>query len=194
MKVKWNQKYLSGVDRITCLHGEKTCPFLYSHVSGPQSPALFNFAFQMSIFPCSVAALVSLGHNYWFPAETPATCWIWRRHGLWITWPRLKSQLQSPAGCVILGDFLYLKKKFIYLFGCIQSYLQGFPGGARGKEPACQCRRQERHGFDSWVRKIPWSRKWQPTSVFLPEKNVTDRGAWWATVQRVKKSWTWLSD
>ena len=23
-------------------------------------------------------------------------------------------------------------------------------------------------GFDPWVRKIPWSRKWQPTPVFLP--------------------------
>ena len=23
-------------------------------------------------------------------------------------------------------------------------------------------------GFDSWVRKIPWRRKWQPTPVFLP--------------------------
>ena len=28
----------------------------------------------------------------------------------------------------------------------------------------------------------PWSRKWQPTPVFLPG-NPTDRGAWWATVQ-----------
>jgi len=25
-------------------------------------------------------------------------------------------------------------------------------------------------GFDSWVRKILWKRKWQPTPVFLPEK------------------------
>ena len=25
--------------------------------------------------------------------------------------------------------------------------------------------------FDSWVRKIPWSRKWQPTPVFLPGKS-----------------------
>ena len=24
--------------------------------------------------------------------------------------------------------------------------------------------------FDSWVVKIPWRRKWQPTPVFLPEK------------------------
>ena len=24
------------------------------------------------------------------------------------------------------------------------------------KEPVCQCRRHKRHGFDSWVGKIPW--------------------------------------
>ena len=45
------------------------------------------------------------------------------------------------------------------------------PGdGASGKEPACQCRRQRRCGFDPWVGKIPWRRKWQPTPVFLPGK------------------------
>ena len=26
-----------------------------------------------------------------------------------------------------------------------------------------------------WVRKIPWSRKWQPTPVFLPEKSLRKR-------------------
>jgi len=26
------------------------------------------------------------------------------------------------------------------------------------------------HGFDTWVGKIPCSRKWQPTVVFLPGK------------------------
>ena len=31
----------------------------------------------------------------------------------------------------------------------------GFPGGASGEEPACQCRRHKRHGLDPWVRKIP---------------------------------------
>ena len=35
------------------------------------------------------------------------------------------------------------------------------------KEFACQCRRL---GFNPWVRKIPWRRKWKPTAVFLPEK------------------------
>ena len=32
--------------------------------------------------------------------------------------------------------------------------LLGFPGGASGKEPSCQCRGLKRHGFDPWVGKI----------------------------------------
>ena len=32
------------------------------------------------------------------------------------------------------------------------------------KDPRCR-----RHGFNPRVRKIPWSRKWQPTPVSLPE-------------------------
>ena len=43
----------------------------------------------------------------------------------------------------------------------------GFPGGACGKEPGCQCRRPERCGFNPG-------------------------GGWWATVHRVAKSWTQL--
>ena len=31
-------------------------------------------------------------------------------------------------------------------------YTTGFPGGASGKGPACQCRRQKRHGFDPWCQ------------------------------------------
>ena len=37
-----------------------------------------------------------------------------------------------------------------------------------GKESTCQFRR---HRFDSWVRKIPWRRKWQSNPVLLPEKS-----------------------
>ena len=42
--------------------------------------------------------------------------------------------------------------------------------GVSGKEPTCQCRRHKRCGFDPWVGKIRWRRKWQPTPVFLPGK------------------------
>ena len=33
-----------------------------------------------------------------------------------------------------------------------------------------KCRKCKRHGFDPWVGKIPWRRKWQLTRVFLPGK------------------------
>ena len=48
--------------------------------------------------------------------------------------------------------------------------LGSFPAGTSGKEPACQCRRCKRRGFDLWVGKIPLRRSWQPTPVFLPGK------------------------
>ena len=38
-----------------------------------------------------------------------------------------------------------------------------------GKESACQCWSQKRYSLDPWVRKIPWSWKWQRTPVFSPE-------------------------
>ena len=46
----------------------------------------------------------------------------------------------------------------------------GLPRLISDKESACQCRRHKRCGFNPWVRKIPWRRKWQPTLVFLPGK------------------------
>ena len=43
----------------------------------------------------------------------------------------------------------------------------GFPGGTSGKELTCQHRRHKKCGFDPWVGKIPWRKKWQPTPVIL---------------------------
>ena len=56
----------------------------------------------------------------------------------------------------------------------------GCPGGAGGKESTCQCRR---HRFDPWIGKMPWSRKWQSTSVFLPgkfqgQRSLTSCSSW----------------
>ena len=42
------------------------------------------------------------------------------------------------------------------------------PGGLDSKRVCLQCRRP---GFNPWVGKIPWRRKWQPISVFLPGKS-----------------------
>ena len=49
--------------------------------------------------------------------------------------------------------------------------LGSYPMWHSGKESACQCRRYKRCGFNPWVRKIPWRRKRQPSSVLLPGKS-----------------------
>ena len=71
----------------------------------------------------------------------------------------------------------------------------GFPAGASGKEPTCQCRRSKRLGFDPWVRKIPWRRAWQPTPVFLPgeshgQRSVAGYSPWG---RRESNTTKWLS-
>ena len=48
----------------------------------------------------------------------------------------------------------------------------GFPGGFDDKKFHLQCRRP---GFNPWVRKIPWRRKWHPTPVLLPGKSHRQR-------------------
>ena len=52
----------------------------------------------------------------------------------------------------------------------------------RGIEPGCPALQADalpsepsRPGFNPWVGKIPWRRKWQPAPVFLPGKS---HGQW----------------
>ena len=59
--------------------------------------------------------------------------------------------------------FIYIYKCHIYIYEWLTKWLSG-------KESACQCRRNKRLCFDPRVGKICWSRKWQPTPVFLPGK------------------------
>ena len=72
----------------------------------------------------------------------------------------------------------------------------GLPGGASNKEPICQCRRHKRYGYDPWVRKIPWRRAWQPTSVFLPGEYHGQRslvGYKSTGSQRIRCNWSDLA-
>ena len=67
----------------------------------------------------------------------------------------------------------------------------GFPGGASGEESACSAGDIMRHEFNPWVGKIPWSRAWQSTPLFLLE-NPMVREDWQVTAHRVAKSQTRL--
>ena len=76
-----------------------------------------------------------------------------------------------------LGDCLVLAaySLIFHRVGCVQfcSFFYSTNGlkhptrWCRDKGYTCQCRT---HWFDPWVRKILWSRKWQPILVFLPGK------------------------
>ena len=119
----------------------------------------------------------------------------------------------SPSWSLIPGTEILLKQQLEYFsavwswlcrlantyfvlcdsYMCLRYYViivsTGFLGGASGKESACQCRR---HGFDPWVGKIPWRRKWQPTPVFLPgkspgQRNVVSYSPW--ACKRVGHDW-----
>ena len=61
----------------------------------------------------------------------------------------------------------YIIEKFSLFVFYSQHWL---PGWLSGEESICQCRNLKRCRFNPWVRKIPWKRKWQPASVFLPGK------------------------
>ena len=84
---------------------------------------------------------------------------------------------------IIIFSYCFKKQKLVY---------QGFPGGDSGKEPVCQCRRCRRCGFDPWIGKLPWRRRWQPSPVFLSEKSHGRRSLAGYSPQG-RKSQTWLS-
>ena len=68
----------------------------------------------------------------------------------------------------------------------------GFPGGASGKESACQCRKHRDVGSIPGLGRSPGRDNGNPLQYSCLE-NCTNRGNWRATVPGIAKSQTWLS-
>ena len=62
-----------------------------------------------------------------------------------------------------------------------------FSDGTVVKNLPSVARRCKWFGFNPWLEKIPWGRRWQPLRYSCLE-NLMDRGALWATVHGVAKS------
>ena len=71
---------------------------------------------------------------------------------------------------------------------CLRSRWCRLPRWRGSEESVRQRRRRKRCSFNLWVGKILWSRKWQPTPVFLPRKF---HGQWspWGS-QKVRRAHT----
>ena len=71
--------------------------------------------------------------------------------------------------------------------------LTGFPDGSAGKESACDAEDTRDMGSIPGSGRSPGGGN--GNSLFYScLKSPTDRGAWWATVHGVAKSWIQLSD
>ena len=53
-------------------------------------------------------------------------------------------------------------------------YSMGFPGGTTGQEPACQCRRHTRYGFDRWLGRSPGGGHGNPLQYSCLENPMTE--------------------
>ena len=103
---------------------------------------------------------------------------IWQYFSTFLTWNlmyiiSLNRHMLVLANIFLYHNFIALKDKINNL---VANFWSGISvpvnltygcDGLSGKESACQCRKP---GFYPWVEKIPWRRKWQPTSVFSSGK------------------------
>ena len=67
---------------------------------------------------------------------------------------------------VFIQAFLHSCSTILHILDMVN----GLPMWHSSKESTCQCRRCKRCGFDPRVKKIPWSRKWQPAPLCLPRQ------------------------
>ena len=100
--------------------------------------------------------------------------WIAKNINRWGSKHTFTSTSKRKAKYYPIG--ILTKKKYwlcIFIITLIKIYYtlaDPLPTWDTGKESTCQYKRGKRCGFDSWVRKIPWKKKWPPAPVFLSGK------------------------
>ena len=77
-----------------------------------------------------------------------------------------------------------------FIISLILKLFWSFPGSSVVKNPSANA---GEFRFHPWVRKIPWTRKWQPIPVFLPGKSQGEESGRRQSMGSLK-SRTWLSD
>ena len=109
---------------------------------------------------------------------------------------RSKSERKTwPRGFILFSSWKEKQDQGNNL-GMVYSCLVGFPAGASGKEPICQCRRCKRCGAITGLGKSPRGGNGNPLQNYCLE-NPVDRGAWQAiahgVTQRIRHNWSNLA-
>ena len=76
--------------------------------------------------------------------------------------------IPTPKKSPLQVCYTFFSLQCLWNLDCIIHTVRGLPWWHRGWSVCLQCRRP---GFDPWVRKIRWRRKWQSTPVLLPGKS-----------------------
>ena len=133
---------------------------------------------------CLTGALVYIYNLAWTSASAHL---LWKEHiwgSYWSHGTDLHQMTEvSPWVFSLPAESWVIKINACIFWGyCYTALLQqnnhlihhpGFNRWASGKEPACQCRRNERLKFDPWDGKIPWRRAWQPTPESHGQRSLT---------------------
>ena len=123
---------------------------------------------------------IGTAHEYKRMLDAPGAMQCWHTYSYY-PW---NSRLASPAMLTLCCDlwensvgnqiskFLFLSRPVGFLVGS-----WGFPGGTRGKEPACNCRRRRDMGWIPGSGRSPAGGHSNPLQYFCLE-NPMDGGAW----------------
>ena len=179
---------LEGFPKIGCLLSLLPHPpvglitFLIPWFPSPISPSPTVETSLCYNFACPGDCISSQTHRFLLCVLGPFCFWVsWNMSGkIRERWLYI---LKNPTGAK--------HPKQIFLFvGCFYSkhFVISFPGVSDSKESACNA-----GDPDSISGRSPGERNGNPFQYSCLE-NLMDRGAWWATVHRVAKSWMWLSD
>ena len=156
------------------LYAADTCPsdsFPHPHTFFPNSsPAFLHRTYYLALSLCPLLDCRLQQDRFCLPCSLLSSwplhsAWLTHngrmgRGGGWLTHCRVLTRLST----VSVGCFHFFRVRLLVSLG--------LPWWLCGKESACQCRRPR---FNPWSWKISWSRKWQPTPVFLPGKFRRER-------------------
>ena len=145
---------------------------------------IYRTLYNLALCSCSL-----ISHQFSFTSVSHTSCCSFLGHAqlLLLSWPLHKPcvglECLPPAQFWLHGWHLNLQALTcmspllpllsfsvwapIFFYNCL-SWCKRLPLWLGGEESPYQCRR---HGFDPWVRKSHWRRKWQPIPVCLPGKS-----------------------